>query len=96
MAKPYKDVTVKCENTSQGKSKLHLSPAFLQWHPQIPVTTPKPPYVKGSVTEENSVWKEMVELTIEVKNLIFANFIKHRTCEHIVRALARAWTGPGQ
>ena len=55
MAKPHTNVTVKCVNTSQAKLKLRVSPALLQLYPEIPVATPKPPYMKGSMIEEKRV-----------------------------------------
>ena len=32
---------------------------------RIPVATPKPPYIKGSVMEEKTEWNKTVELTNE-------------------------------
>lgn len=41
------------------------------------MATPKPLYMKESVMEEKSEWKETVELWIDVKKFISSNFTKH-------------------
>ena len=63
--KPHTNVTVNCVNIFQAKLKLLVSPTLLQWYSEIPVATPKPPYIKGSVMEEKTEWNKTVELTNE-------------------------------
>ena len=54
--KPHTNVTVNCVNIFQAKLKLLVSPTLLQWYSEIPMATPKPPYIKGSVMEEKTEW----------------------------------------